>query len=64
MAKKTAEAEGKKLKKTKVAVGVEKATKKKSASQEGFEIAEGLDGIRKRLRFIWVNSVPRWLIAV
>lgn len=47
MAKKTAEAEGKKLKKTKVAVGVEKATKKKSASQDGFEIAEGLDGIRK-----------------
>lgn len=43
---KTVEAEGKALKKTKVAAGVEKATKKKSASQEGFEIAEGLEGIR------------------
>lgn len=47
MAKKaTAESEGKKLKKSKVAEGVEKATKKKSASQEGFIIAEGLEGCR------------------
>lgn len=47
MAKKaaSAEVEGKKLKKTKVAQGVEKATKK-SASQDGFIIAEGLEGCR------------------
>jgi DNA gyrase subunit B len=41
--------EGKKLKKTKVAEGVEKTTKKKkSASQEDFTIHEGLAGIRAK----------------
>lgn len=38
----------KKLKKTKIAEGVEKTTKKKSASQEDFTIHEGLAGIRAK----------------
>ena len=53
MAEKKAKAPAKKAveekpKKTKVAAGVEKATKKKSASQEDFTILEGLAGIRNK----------------
>lgn len=45
MAKKEAPVE-KATKKTKIAEGVKKASKKVSATQDGFQIAEGLDGLR------------------